>query len=278
MRTILHSACAHAGRLHLSISTRSTLSPGRPQADERRATRSRRRFGAPGSGLLPSRAADERTWPRLRDAVGSRLLATWGSSSRSTRAPTREIGSCIEGEEKYLGFLFDRAHEVREPGLGDTVSSSHGRLFAHAGIEELICPSLGHPRLCPMGVVVEDIVAPSRISRLDQDREIRELLGLKWVSFCRSNNDKPDFTLLRLQTSTSTLPIPIVWAGTRSHQSWSGSPTFKELQVPGQGYHGKGGLFWWRICCCWNSYNTPLISSWRCAKGRSRQRASSPTG
>jgi cell wall-associated NlpC family hydrolase len=37
-------------------------------------------------------------------------------------------------EERYLGFLLARSHEVREPGLGDIVLFRMGRCFAHAGI------------------------------------------------------------------------------------------------------------------------------------------------
>ena len=63
------------------------------------------------------------------------------------------------GEEKYLGFLFDRALEVREPGLGDTVVFRIGRLFAHAGIVSRIDPLSVIHAFAPLGCVVEDIVA-----------------------------------------------------------------------------------------------------------------------
>jgi cell wall-associated NlpC family hydrolase len=48
-------------------------------------------------------------------------------------------------EERYLGFLLARSHEVRSPGLGDIVLFRVGRCFAHAGIVN-------------SGWVVEDIV------------------------------------------------------------------------------------------------------------------------
>ena len=68
------------------------------------------------------------------------------------------------GEEKYLGFLFDRAHEVREPGLGDTVVFRIGRLFAHAGIVSRIAPLSVIHAFAPMGCVVEDIVESGELA------------------------------------------------------------------------------------------------------------------
>ena len=68
-------------------------------------------------------------------------------------------------EEKYLGFLFDRAHEVREPGLGDTVVFRIGRLFRARGNCEPDRPALHHPRLRSAGAcVVEDIVASGELA------------------------------------------------------------------------------------------------------------------
>lgn len=68
------------------------------------------------------------------------------------------------GEEKYLGFLFDRALEVREPGLGDTVVFRIGRLFAHAGIVSRIDPLSVIHAFAPLGCVVEDIVASGELA------------------------------------------------------------------------------------------------------------------
>jgi hypothetical protein len=68
------------------------------------------------------------------------------------------------GEEKYLGFLFERAHEVREPGLGDTVIFRIGRLFAHAVIVSRLAPLSVIHAFAPMGCVVEDIVASGELA------------------------------------------------------------------------------------------------------------------
>jgi cell wall-associated NlpC family hydrolase len=68
------------------------------------------------------------------------------------------------GEERYLGFLFDRAHEVREPGLGDTVVFRVGRLFAHAGIVSRLDPLSVIHAFAPARFVIEDIVGASELS------------------------------------------------------------------------------------------------------------------
>ncbi len=63
-----------------------------------------------------------------------RAIATSGLSSRSTRGPTRAIGSTIAVEERYLGFLLPRARLIEAPGLGDVILFRIGRCFAHGGI------------------------------------------------------------------------------------------------------------------------------------------------
>jgi hypothetical protein len=60
----------------------------------------------------------------------------------------------------------------------------------------------------------------------------------------RSDNAKPDYTALQVQTSTSTLPIPIVWGQNKIAPNLIWYANFKA--VPGgngKGIGGKGGLF-----------------------------------
>ena len=38
------------------------------------------------------------------------------------------------GEEKFLGLVLERAHEVEKPGVGDVMVFRLGRLFAHGAI------------------------------------------------------------------------------------------------------------------------------------------------
>ena len=54
-----------------------------------------------------------------------------------------------------------------------------------------------------------------------------------------SNNDKPDFTSLQIQTSTSTLPIPIVWGRNKIAPNLIWFANFQA--VPGSGGKGIGG-------------------------------------
>lgn len=67
-------------------------------------------------------------------------------------------------EEKYLGLLFDRAHEVREPGLGDVVVFRIGRLFAHAGIVGRLEPLAVIHAFAPARFVIEDFVAAGELN------------------------------------------------------------------------------------------------------------------
>jgi cell wall-associated NlpC family hydrolase len=64
-------------------------------------------------------------------------------------------------EERYLGFLFDRAYEVREPGLGDVIVFKIGRCFAHAGIVSRVAPLAMIHAFAPTRCVVEDIIERS---------------------------------------------------------------------------------------------------------------------
>lgn len=43
-------------------------------------------------------------------------------------------------EEKYLGFVFDRAKEVLDPQPGDVMVFRHGRCYSHGGIVTEINP------------------------------------------------------------------------------------------------------------------------------------------
>ena len=65
----------------------------------------------------------------------------------------------------------------------------------------------------------------------------------------RSNNDKPDFTSLQVQTSTSTLPIPIVWGQNKIAPNLVWFANFKAVPGgSGKGVGGKGGAFGGGAC------------------------------
>ncbi len=69
-------------------------------------------------------------------------------------------------EERYLGHLFKRSKEVREPGLGDIVVFQMGRCYAHAGIVSRLDPLSIIHAFAPASRVVEDIVDTSAELRL----------------------------------------------------------------------------------------------------------------
>jgi hypothetical protein len=60
----------------------------------------------------------------------------------------------------------------------------------------------------------------------------------------RNNNDKPDFTALQIQTSTSTMPIPIVWGQNKIAPNLIWYANFQAVPGgSGKGVGGKGGVF-----------------------------------
>jgi cell wall-associated NlpC family hydrolase len=59
-------------------------------------------------------------------------------------------------EERYLGFLLARSHEVRSPGLGDIVLFRVGRCFAHGGIVSDVEPLTIIHAFSNVGRVTED--------------------------------------------------------------------------------------------------------------------------
>ena len=62
-------------------------------------------------------------------------------------------------EEKYLGFVFDRCHEVEAPGLGDVVVFRYGRCYAHGGIVTGLDPLTIVHAFSPAGGVIEEALA-----------------------------------------------------------------------------------------------------------------------
>lgn len=61
-------------------------------------------------------------------------------------------------EEKYLGHLFGRSHQVRYPNLGDVTIFQIGRLYAHAGIVSRVDPLTIIHAFAAARFVIEDIV------------------------------------------------------------------------------------------------------------------------
>ena len=84
----------------------------------------------------------------------------------------------------------------------------------------------------------------------------------------RNNNAKPDYTALQIQTSTSTLPIPIVWGRNKISPNLIWYANFQAVPgSSGKGVGGKGGAFGGGAAR--RTIPTRPTSSWRCARGRS---------
>ncbi|MGH6834929.1 MAG: hypothetical protein ACREC9_05095 [Methylocella sp.] len=64
-------------------------------------------------------------------------------------------------EERYLGFIFDRAKEVENPLAGDVVVFRYGRCFSHGGIVTKACPVTIVHAFQPAMMVLEEEVSRS---------------------------------------------------------------------------------------------------------------------
>ena len=66
-------------------------------------------------------------------------------------------------EERYLGFVFDRCHEVDEPAPGDVVVFRYGRCYAHGGIVTAASPLAFVHAFSPAGMVLEETLARNAV-------------------------------------------------------------------------------------------------------------------
>ncbi|MHB8885801.1 MAG: C40 family peptidase [Methylovirgula sp.] len=60
------------------------------------------------------------------------------------------------GEERYLGFVFDRCAETEDPGLGDVIVFRYGRCYSHGGIVTRVTPLTFVHAYWPAKAVVEE--------------------------------------------------------------------------------------------------------------------------
>jgi len=65
------------------------------------------------------------------------------------------------GEERYLGFIFDRTKEVAGPLRGDVTVFRYGRCYAHGGVVTISRPLTIVHAYQPAGAVLEEEVARS---------------------------------------------------------------------------------------------------------------------
>ena len=76
------------------------------------------------------------------------------------------------GEERYLGFVFDRCHERTLARPGDVVVFRYGRCWAHGGVVTLADPLAIVHAYSPAGCVLEEDLAQNSVLR-DPARAMR---------------------------------------------------------------------------------------------------------
>jgi cell wall-associated NlpC family hydrolase len=69
------------------------------------------------------------------------------------------------GEERYLGFVFDRCHERDAPGPGDVAVFRYGRCYAHGGIVTRVDPLTIVHAFSPSRCVLEESVEANSVLR-----------------------------------------------------------------------------------------------------------------
>jgi cell wall-associated NlpC family hydrolase len=67
------------------------------------------------------------------------------------------------GEERYLGFIFDRCHERAVPQPGDVAVFRYGRCYAHGGVVTVADPLTIVHAFSPAGCVLEESVAANTV-------------------------------------------------------------------------------------------------------------------
>lgn len=73
------------------------------------------------------------------------------------------------GEERYLGFLLERARLLEKPQAADVVLFRYGRCFSHGGVVTAIEPLTIVHAFAPAGRVIEE--------QLDHNAELFQRLG-----------------------------------------------------------------------------------------------------
>lgn len=76
------------------------------------------------------------------------------------------------GEERYLGFVFDRCCERKYPAPGDVAVFRYGRCYSHGGIVTKASPVTIVHAFSPSGCVLEEAIESNSVLR-DPKRECR---------------------------------------------------------------------------------------------------------
>ena len=86
-------------------------------------------------------------------------------------------------DERFLGFLFDRSHQVAKPEVGDVMMLRVGRCFSHGAIVTSAEPLTIIHAFRPVGSVVEEEAARNACCK-PRRRALRLVLGsvTRWAS------------------------------------------------------------------------------------------------
>jgi hypothetical protein len=90
-----------------------------------------------------------------------RVYCDIGLVERFDPRPYTQDWMMHRNEERYLGFLLERARIVEKPDVGDVMLFRIGRCFAHGGIVSKVDPLSIIHAFMPAGVVLEDEIARS---------------------------------------------------------------------------------------------------------------------
>lgn len=158
-------------------------------------------------------------------------------------------------DERYLGFVFERATEVEHPQPGDVVVFRYGRAYAHRGIVTATEPLTLVHAFSPAQAVIEEPIMrnpvlaepgrpppassasgpPARPPRPTRSEAAMSLFGGK------QRTVRPDYTGLQVQTASSALPIPVVYGTNRIAPNVIWSDGFQTHAQRGKKAGGKGG-------------------------------------
>ena len=70
-------------------------------------------------------------------------------------------------DERFLGYLLSRSHQVEKPEVGDAMILRVGRAFAHGGIVSRAEPLTLIHSFRPVGAVIEEVVAVNTLLKPD---------------------------------------------------------------------------------------------------------------
>ena len=172
-------------------------------------------------------------------------------------------------DERYLGFLFDRARPVPSPEPGDVIVFRIGRCFAHGGIVTSGDPLTFVHAFSPTGCVIEEPAAcnPQLSGRLASARFFSIWGGLNlWPHFLATRRRRRSRTIP--DCNSRRLPPRCRSPSAGASRSWRPMSCSTRISPRRRSRAAaRAGCSRLRRP---RATIIPPISSWRCARGRSR--------